>query len=109
MSTAEASRDALSFTREHPRRANSYPLRGRFVQLLSCIGGDAIESQVTNLQAPAARIEKLERQNRWLKRVGLALLLVVAAISRLGGHKFGHTQSEAPQLPVATETTTAVQ
>lgn len=30
------------------------------------------------------------------------------AISWLGGHKIGHTQTEAPQLPVASETTSAI-
>ena len=34
---------------------------------------------------------------------------VLDAISRLGGHKIGHSQNEAPRLPVAKEATTAVQ
>jgi len=34
---------------------------------------------------------------------------VLTAMSRLGGHKIGHTQNDAPQLLVATESTTAVQ
>lgn len=34
---------------------------------------------------------------------------VLDAISRLGGHKFGHSQDDAPQLPVAKETTNTVQ
>jgi integrase len=34
---------------------------------------------------------------------------VLDAISRLGGHKIGHSQKEASQLPVAKEVTTAVQ
>lgn len=34
---------------------------------------------------------------------------VLDAISRLGGHKFGHTQNEAPQLPVAKDAASAVQ
>lgn len=34
---------------------------------------------------------------------------VLDAMSRLGGHKIGHSETEAPQLPVATESTTAVQ
>ena len=34
---------------------------------------------------------------------------VLDAISRLGGHKIGHTQNEAPQLPVAKEVATAIQ
>jgi integrase len=34
---------------------------------------------------------------------------VLDAISRLGGHKIGHTDNGAPQLPVATATTNAVQ
>lgn len=34
---------------------------------------------------------------------------VLDAISRLGGHKIGHRQNEAPQLPVAKEETKAVQ
>ncbi len=34
---------------------------------------------------------------------------VLDAISRLGGHKIGHSQNQAPQLLVAKETTSAVQ
>ena len=34
---------------------------------------------------------------------------VLDAISRLGGHKIGHSQNQAPQLPVAKEATSAVQ
>jgi integrase len=34
---------------------------------------------------------------------------VLDAISRLGGHKIGHTENQAPQLPVATQGTNAVQ
>lgn len=34
---------------------------------------------------------------------------VLDAISRLGGHKIGHSQNEAPRLPVATESTNAIQ
>src|SRR5215469_13225123 len=34
---------------------------------------------------------------------------VLDAISRLGGHKIGHTQNGAPQLPVAKEATSTVQ
>jgi integrase len=33
---------------------------------------------------------------------------VLEAMSRLGGHKIGHTQNELPQLPVAKEETTAI-
>jgi integrase len=33
---------------------------------------------------------------------------VLDAISRLGGHKIGHTDNGAPQLPVANATTNAV-
>jgi integrase len=35
--------------------------------------------------------------------------VVLAAMSRLGGHKIGHTQNEAPQLPVAKDDASAVQ
>jgi integrase len=34
---------------------------------------------------------------------------VLDAMSRLGGHKIGHTQNEAPQLPVAKAATNTVQ
>jgi integrase len=34
---------------------------------------------------------------------------VLAAVERLGGHKIGHTQKDALQLPVASETVNAVQ
>jgi integrase len=34
---------------------------------------------------------------------------VLDAISRLGGHKFGHTQNDAPQLPVANDAASTVQ
>lgn len=34
---------------------------------------------------------------------------VLAAVERLGGHKFGHTPNEAPQLPVAEDAASAVQ
>lgn len=33
---------------------------------------------------------------------------VLAAVERLGGHRIGHSQNEAPQLPVATDTTSIV-
>lgn len=34
---------------------------------------------------------------------------VLDAVSRLGGHKIGHSEAEAPQLPVASGSTSAVQ
>ena len=34
---------------------------------------------------------------------------VLDAISRLGGHKIGHNENQAPQLPVAKEAASAVQ
>ena len=34
---------------------------------------------------------------------------VLDSISRLGGHKIGHSQRDAPQLPVAKEVTNAIQ
>lgn len=33
---------------------------------------------------------------------------VLAAVERLGGHKIGHSQNEAPQLPVATDAASVV-
>ena len=40
-----------------------------------------------NLESLAARVEKLERQNRWLKRTGLALIGVPMAIAVMGQGK----------------------
>ncbi|HYB62585.1 MAG TPA: hypothetical protein VEH50_14035 [Methylomirabilota bacterium] len=39
-----------------------------------------MESQVSDLQALADRVEKLERQNRWFKRGGLALALIASCL-----------------------------
>jgi len=40
-----------------------------------------------NLESLAARVEKLERQNRWLKRTGLAFIGVPVAIALMGQGK----------------------
>jgi len=43
-----------------------------------------MESQVSDLQALAARVEKLERQNRWFKKGAFALLLSATALIVMG-------------------------
>jgi hypothetical protein len=43
------------------------------------------------LQSIRERLEKLERQNRWLKRTGLAVLLLTAAVLLMGQARPSHT------------------
>lgn len=43
-----------------------------------------MQTSNSDLQSLAARVEKLEKQNRLLKRAGLALLLIAAALVMMG-------------------------
>jgi hypothetical protein len=47
-------------------------------------GDDTMQSSTSDVQSLTARIEKLEKQNRIYKRVGLALLLLPAAVVAMG-------------------------
>ena len=39
-----------------------------------------METSTPSLQSLAGRVERLEEQNRWLRRAGLAVLLLAAAV-----------------------------
>ena len=43
-----------------------------------------MDNSTSDFQLLAARVEKLENQNRWLKRAGLTLLLLPAAVLLMG-------------------------
>jgi hypothetical protein len=51
---------------------------------LDAFGGDAMQSSNSDFESLAARVEKLERQNRWFKRAALALLLLPATLLVMG-------------------------
>lgn len=45
-----------------------------------------------DLQSLAARIEKLERQNRWMKRTAVAVIFIVAVVPFLAQQRMSRSQ-----------------
>jgi hypothetical protein len=59
-----------------------------------------MSSQIQDVQSILRRIDRLERQNRWFKRAGLAVLALGAAIAVMGQARPSHTSIKGEEFVV---------